>query len=266
MKYHSGKRPWRGRWCPRSWKSANNVIQGEAELYNICCVNWAAKFPFRKEMRTPVLEHLPIHPITAIRGAGVEKALGPSKMGSTWPPPNTTFSVIKDEPAKLSAHKGRRRQAIVILKALALSKGEIHKLPLRFLACWLWCGFRIQIHVACRMFKTRADEWLWISNICRCQEEYKSCQKEHILNLSWTVWNLCVWMSVCVSVYKHVSMSVCVGVYVCMCVHVSVCEWICVCVSGEGWIFCSALVQVGREHVLKHWALCVLPLYSVHKL
>lgn len=70
----------------------------------------------------------------------------------------------------------------------------------------------------------------------------------------------------CVSVYKHVSMSVCVGVCVCMCVHVSVCEWICVCVSGEGWIFCSALVQVGREHVLKHWPLCVLPLYSVHKL
>lgn len=57
----------------------------------------------------------------------------------------------------------------------------------------------------------------------------------------------------------------CVCACVCMCVRVSVCEWICVCV-GEGWIFCSALVQVGREHVLKHWVLCVLTLYSVHKL
>lgn len=42
--------------------------------------------------------------------------------------------------------------------------------------------------------------------------------------------------------------------YVRVCVFVY--EWICVCVSGEGWIFCSVLVQVRREHVLKPWALC----------
>ena len=35
-------------------------------------------------------------------------------------------------------------------------------------------------------------------------------------------------------------------VRVCVCVCVSVCEWICVCVSGEGWIFCSALVHVSK--------------------
>ena len=42
-------------------------------------------------------------------------------------------------------------------------------------------------------------------------------------------------MSVCVSVYKHVSMSVCVGVYVCMCVCVCLCVngYVCVC-QGRG--------------------------------
>ena len=49
---------------------------------------------------------------------------------------------------------------------------------------------------------------------------------------------------------------VCLGVCVYTCVHVFVCEWICVCVSGEGWIFCSVLIQVRRERVLKPWALC----------
>ena len=195
----------------------------------------SCKVSIYKEMRTPFLEHLPIHPITAIRGAGVERTLGPSKMGSKGQNLTPTKYYIlsqKGWTSKTPSSQREKAASIVILKALALSKGEIHKLPLHFLACWLWCGFRIQIHIACRMWKTRADEWLWISNTYRCQEEYKSCQKEHILNLSWTVWNLCVCTSVCVFVCVYACVYVCVCRCLCMYVFVCVCVCVYLCVNG----------------------------------
>lgn len=234
----------------------------------------SCKVSIYKEMRTPFLERLPIHPITAIRGAGVERTLGPSKMGSkgqNLTPTKYHILSQKGWTSKTPSSQREKAASIVILKALALSKGEIQKLPLHFLSCWLWCGFRIQIHVACRMWKTRADEWLWISNTYRCQEEYKSCQKEHILNLSWTVWNLCVCTSVCVSVCIYACVYVCVCRCLCMYVFVYVCVclcvngYVCVC-QGKGGYSALLLYMLVRGHVLKHWALCVLSPYYVHKL
>lgn len=81
-------------------------------------------------------------------------------------------------------------------------------------------------------------------------------------------------MDVCVCLSVYISMCLCLCVCRYLCVYVLVCVCVCVylcvngyvCVSGGGWIFCSALVQVGREHVLKHWALCVLTLYIAQAL
>lgn len=135
------------------------------------------------------------------------------------------------------------RQAIVILKALALSKGEIISSLYAFLACWP-DGLRIQIHVACRMFKTRADEWLWISNTCRCQEEYNLVRKNifkfklNCLNLFMDVC-VCVSVCICACVYVCVCRYLCVYVLVCVCVCVYLCVNGYVCRGRGGYCLCS---------------------------
>ena len=95
-------------------KSANNIIQRGS---------WFITFAESVELQSLHLQRDEnsssgafAHPsCNRHMGCGCRKErLAQARWGAkvrTWPPPNTTSSFKKDEPAKLPAHKGRRRQA-----------------------------------------------------------------------------------------------------------------------------------------------------------